>query len=87
MVTVTPDEIGRAITISGRELEVAQALLEKGPMGRQAIGRKLSAGGLGVSNEYAGVLCQSLMKKGAVELVGGKYDLVASVREALEARR
>ena len=80
----TPTEApgrGVRLRLSGSELVLAEALLEKGPMGKWRLHREME-----ISTAYAEHLRKSMLDQGALKRVGGgNYDLVPSVRKALEA--
>ena len=80
LVTVRSKQGGR-IALGGSERDLAEAILEQGPLGTWGIARELR-----ISHAYAEMLIKSVLRKGAVQPVGGKnYDLVPGVRKALEA--
>ncbi|MFQ5945669.1 MAG: hypothetical protein ACE5NC_05385 [Anaerolineae bacterium] len=82
LVAVKPDQ-DRYVALGGSEREVAEALLDKGPMGKWALGREI-----GVSSNYAVFLCKAMLRRGLLRAVGGSlYDLAPGVRKALEGKR
>ena len=83
MVTVKPDEPRRLLGLSGRELEFAEVLLEKGPMGPKRL-----AQAAGISSYYARILCRVMAMRGTLRSVGGgRYDLTPSARGSLQAKK
>ena len=82
-VSVAVPEMSRVrVVLHGSERDVALMLLRMGESTAPQIGREL-----GISQDYVDLLCRSMIKKGAVEIVRGRriYDLPPSVREQLEA--